>query len=512
MEAVTDEIRTKLEELAKLRKKLLSSIERRICKGADLEPSHVTAYLAYSYRDRIFHNSSDDTPCAVCGVVRSCLAAISGDGRCYPICGDCYDPIIGCDICGTACSRGTRGEEAKTMGGLYLCASCYGKHIYECDGCHRQKVVTSNTTLTSNGRICVKCASKGLSNCALCGSLAVRASLKAHRGIGDICRGCRKYQSREIGPTRTASTRGKMLTSLRTIGVEIEAEGGFSGYARNNIPSDCGIGSDGTLQNGVEVQTNPTIGKLAEETINQCCRALKDAKYTVSSRCGLHVHVGAFDIRETPSLQLRLARAVYALEPIFYAILPDSRQRNNYCRRLSDYYKFKNFSLDSDPEAFSKAWYNDEQISSRNQRKGLHGDETRYMGFNLHSVFYRGTVEFRHHSGTLNPKKIIYWTKLICHIIDWVADSYNDDAVVAIHKKKSMTRKINLMFEAFDLPENLQKYIVGRYAKFGKGRPPSRARSRAARRQSMYQRVVEQSAHVSWSTAPTMETRDEDEE
>ncbi len=45
-------------------------------------------------------------------------------------------------------------------------------------------------------------------------------------------------------------------------------------------------------------------------------------------------------------------------------------------------------------------------------------DGARYHALNLHSWFYRGTIECRLHTGTVRANKIIAWGKLWANLLD----------------------------------------------------------------------------------------------
>ena len=58
-------------------------------------------------------------------------------------------------------------------------------------------------------------------------------------------------------------------------------------------------------------------------------------------------------------------------------------------------------------EALKTAWY-----GYRGGNAGYHYDGTRYHGVNLHSLFYRGTIEFRYFNGTLHAGEIKAYVQL----------------------------------------------------------------------------------------------------
>ena len=50
---------------------------------------------------------------------------------------------------------------------------------------------------------------------------------------------------------------------------------------------------------------------------------------------------------------------------------------------------------------------------------------------NLHSWFYRGTVEFRLAAGTTNATKIVNWAILCASLLDW-AEKHTDEELAAL--------------------------------------------------------------------------------
>ena len=127
-------------------------------------------------------------------------------------------------------------------------------------------------------------------------------------------------------------------------------------------------------------------------------RKLAGAK--VSARCGLHVHVdaSAFDGRALANL----AKIFYKQEELIIRALGITPERlRRYCRPLRD-----GFIRDIDRrkprtrEQLNRLWY-----GYRNTAP-THYDGTRYHLLNLHSVWYRGTIEIRAFGGTLHAGKI----------------------------------------------------------------------------------------------------------
>ena len=57
-------------------------------------------------------------------------------------------------------------------------------------------------------------------------------------------------------------------------------------------------------------------------------------------------------------------------------------------------------------------------------------EKCRYFGLNLHTWFERGTVEYRHHEGTIAWTKLLYWA-LFCGWFTEIASALTDAQVQA---------------------------------------------------------------------------------
>ena len=100
--------------------------------------------------------------------------------------------------------------------------------------------------------------------------------------------------------------------------------------------------------------------------------------------------------------------------------------------------------------------------------KRVKWNECRYFAFNLHSLFYQKTVEFRYHAGTMCPGKIIYWVRFLKAILLYVRFSYNHDEVLHLIEQPTILSKIKYLKKALRLDDLLFSYLVSRYIKFRK--------------------------------------------
>ncbi|MBW1980395.1 MAG: amidoligase family protein [Deltaproteobacteria bacterium] len=123
----------------------------------------------------------------------------------------------------------------------------------------------------------------------------------------------------------------------------------------------------------------------------------------VNDSCGFHVHHGV-DKDSYGCDQIRkLVSLVYPLEEQLYTLIPGERQNSATCRPMEiDIDRFL-ASCDNSCQngncRIKQLWYSPE---NRYEPEAPHRyDKTRYHGLNLHSYWYRSTIEFRYHSAVL---------------------------------------------------------------------------------------------------------------
>ncbi|NLI81443.1 MAG: hypothetical protein GX443_07115 [Deltaproteobacteria bacterium] len=136
----------------------------------------------------------------------------------------------------------------------------------------------------------------------------------------------------------------------------------------------------------------------------------------IDESCGFHVHHGV-DAKTFTCRQLQeLVRIVYSMEDYFYLLIPGDRQNNATCRPVEvDVRAFLDPQLcAADPETsieqIKKLWYSSENRFECGEDATGKYDKTRYHGLNLHSYWYRSTIEFRYHSAVLhNRDEAMQW-------------------------------------------------------------------------------------------------------
>lgn len=134
--------------------------------------------------------------------------------------------------------------------------------------------------------------------------------------------------------------------------------------------------------------------------IQEIIRELKKHGAITNESCGIHVHVDAFPF-DARTLR-NLTNIMASKEDLIYKALKVSVARENqYCRRVEErFLEELNQKKPKTLDGVERIWYNGDSRSSR------HYDDSRYHCLNLHSVFQKGTVEFRLFNGTLHAGKI----------------------------------------------------------------------------------------------------------
>ena len=139
------------------------------------------------------------------------------------------------------------------------------------------------------------------------------------------------------------------------------------------------------------------------ELVQECVRALRKAGAKVDSSCGLHIHIDGAN-HNAKSLKNLTFTFKAKQDLIFKAAKAQDRKCNRYCReideRLIDTIR-NNKQLDMD--SLADNWYN---TYAPGQSRRQHYNDSRYHALNLHSIWYRGTVEFRLFHATLHAGEV----------------------------------------------------------------------------------------------------------
>ncbi len=172
---------------------------------------------------------------------------------------------------------------------------------------------------------------------------------------------------------------------------------------------------DGSIigRGGAEL-ISPILSGL--EGLSEVYRALQVLceidKLKINESCGFHVHHGVDRETYTCEQLKELVRIVYPMEEEFYLLIPGDRGAAETCRplelHLETFLKDCDRSCESDGCRSRRLWYSRE--NRYDPKADSRYDKTRYHGLNLHSYWYRSTIEFRYHSAVLdNIHEAMQW-------------------------------------------------------------------------------------------------------
>ncbi len=369
--------------------------------------SHCHRRLAES--PDVFEQRRAELICDFCGTCKSCCAC--------PYCSACRANANGyycrhC-LCGRCCCRCT------------LCAGCCGRLRVPQFRCFR----------------CASCAA-----CCSCHNLCFVPPpdplvFHAAQAIDCETNGSPRYLAAEI--EIAATTQQKFLPVREAI----EKWQGAIVY-------------DGSLpETGFEINTAPASGDLYLAQVKEICAALAAAEARITPACGLHVHVDARDF-DFYGIR-RLVRLYAAMETALFEMVPPERRANRYCIPCGAVFAQtvmrgripKDAVKKSVVQAVYKADLNDAQIDRLKQNKYIRGvaigvtAEARYYALNLHSWFFRGTVECRLFNGTVDAQEIGAWGMLWARILDRVAVS-TDEEIDEVAAKVDGARSLSALVKS----------------------------------------------------------------
>lgn len=200
------------------------------------------------------------------------------------------------------------------------------------------------------------------------------------------------------------------------LGVESSFEGGAYGNytVRDNENRKWSLVSDASIkcQKKIENRRQAADRKYSVELVSPICRYedIEDIQEMVrelrrggafsNKSCGIHIHINAAPFE---AYQLRnLVNIVAAKEDMIYkALRVDSERERRYCKKIDkDFLEQLNKQKPKTKSKIQRLWYKGRDGSHR------HYHDSRYHCLNLHSVFQKGTIEFRAFNGSLHAGKM----------------------------------------------------------------------------------------------------------
>ncbi len=142
------------------------------------------------------------------------------------------------------------------------------------------------------------------------------------------------------------------------------------------------------------------------ETIQEIVRKLRAAGAIANASCGIHVHVDAS--HHNANTLRNITNIMASKEDLIYkALQVNVARERSYCIKVEQsFLEELNRKKPKTLEDVSRIWYNG------NDGRHEHYHNSRYHCLNLHSVFQKGTIEFRLFNGTTHAGKIKAYIQL----------------------------------------------------------------------------------------------------
>jgi len=177
------------------------------------------------------------------------------------------------------------------------------------------------------------------------------------------------------------------------------------------IKTDSSVGSRNGF--GLELVSPILEGDTDMYILKIFLKLLNELHCDVNRSCGLHVHVGVRDwgVKQFKNLAKRYVKFETAID----TVMPSSRNANNnqYC--LSNARRY------GSGVTLTEIFASIQRCRSTQQLKN-YIQNGRYYKLNMESFWKHGTIEFRHHSGTICPDKIENWV-FVCMGMTKLADN-----------------------------------------------------------------------------------------
>ena len=141
------------------------------------------------------------------------------------------------------------------------------------------------------------------------------------------------------------------------------------------------------------------------ETVQELIRKLRKGGAMVNDSCGIHIHVDAS--RHDPKTLRNVVNIMASKEDLLYKTLKVNIGREYYCKKADlRFLDDVNLKRPKSMSEFESLWYNG------SSGRYTHYHDSRYHALNLHSVFSKGTIEFRMFNSTLHAGEVKSYIQL----------------------------------------------------------------------------------------------------
>jgi len=374
-----------------------------------------------------------------------------------------------------------------------------------CDHCNHSCYETITMAMDSGAEdiqeVCRDCSENTVpcNNCSLRASTDNLSEVETYNSYGEqtgsrlVCGRCadkirneneRLREHREnmqrfskIREELSASPRNQEIGSIikhdLTFGIELECvfpnSTSLSTLMENN--GHWSAVSDGSINGsyGREFVSPILQGNAGEKSVIAMCEGLRLSKAKVNQSCGFHLHLGAEQLKNDFKKLKILISLYYVYDKLFFRYLPKARADNSYCQPLR--LKYPDIMKKDSRSELDKYIYRTDSERSVESSKSSKYDSARYGSINIHSIYFRGTLEVRSHSGTIEARKVLEWANLHGLILENILNgTITESWVKKLSKSRYTAEEINNLehelFEKIELSEKSREYFNSRRNKF----------------------------------------------
>jgi hypothetical protein len=173
--------------------------------------------------------------------------------------------------------------------------------------------------------------------------------------------------------------------------------------------------TDGSLSSARSAEiVSPILTYADMEMLQTVVRAARAAGARTDDSCGIHVHVDGANF--TAKSVLNLVNMVHKQERLIERALGVSGERlRRWCKPIDAQF-VASLGNPRTIDDLKAAWYRSQGATE--SAASEHYNFTRYHGVNLHSLFYRGTIEFRYFDATLHAGEVKAYVQLCLALAD----------------------------------------------------------------------------------------------
>lgn len=225
-----------------------------------------------------------------------------------------------------------------------------------------------------------------------------------------------------------------------------------------SIVPDESIGST-----GFEINMPPAAGDYFVNFTQQVSDLLHESMAMVTKKAGTHLHLDASDyswsdMRKFLILYAKTEPAFLFTQPydrVYKSPKPHCRPCGNKYLALADKFQYKNWKPAMAEIVYDGEWPRPPRYFRGNNRAVT----ARYDFVNIHSWFYRGTVEVRGHSGTIDASKIINWGIIWSSFMD-AASKMTEKEILSLPKNEPKQILLSIA------PSHTHPYLFNRWEVF----------------------------------------------